>query len=203
MGNGEERHGEHGEHLGRSEDDISQKVQWVSWSGRSGSNRRHSAWEADVLPLNYARRHGRHGNGLLRIPNSECAPCAHVRLRSSSPRTMASNGSWPVKGALGRIGEEQSPARRRLPAPTGRAAHDEAQRPAGAERCRRLVEAAPSDERDPSHAGVANSEAIVLGATTGSGRDYRPCARAASGDAGEAAGLRSERAARRIVGAVA
>ena len=26
------------------------------WSGRSGSNRRHSAWEADVLPLNYARR---------------------------------------------------------------------------------------------------------------------------------------------------
>ena len=25
------------------------------WSGRSGSNRRHSAWEADVLPLNYAR----------------------------------------------------------------------------------------------------------------------------------------------------
>src|SRR5665213_183777 len=26
-----------------------------NWSGRSGSNRRHSAWEADVLPLNYAR----------------------------------------------------------------------------------------------------------------------------------------------------
>ena len=26
-----------------------------SWSGQSGSNRRHSAWEADVLPLNYAR----------------------------------------------------------------------------------------------------------------------------------------------------
>ena len=25
------------------------------WSGRPGSNRRHSAWEADVLPLNYAR----------------------------------------------------------------------------------------------------------------------------------------------------
>lgn len=26
-----------------------------SWSGRPGSNRRHSAWEADVLPLNYSR----------------------------------------------------------------------------------------------------------------------------------------------------
>ena len=26
-----------------------------SWSGRWGSNPRHSAWEADVLPLNYAR----------------------------------------------------------------------------------------------------------------------------------------------------
>jgi hypothetical protein len=25
------------------------------WSGRSGSNRRHTAWEAVVLPLNYAR----------------------------------------------------------------------------------------------------------------------------------------------------
>ena len=25
------------------------------WSGRSGSNRRRPAWEADILPLNYAR----------------------------------------------------------------------------------------------------------------------------------------------------
>ena len=30
----------------------------VFWSGRPGSNRRHSAWEADVLPLNYSRRAG-------------------------------------------------------------------------------------------------------------------------------------------------
>ena len=29
-----------------------------NWSGRPGSNRRHSAWEADVLPLNYSRRVG-------------------------------------------------------------------------------------------------------------------------------------------------
>ena len=27
----------------------------MNWSGRPGSNRRHSAWEADVLPLNYSR----------------------------------------------------------------------------------------------------------------------------------------------------
>ena len=27
----------------------------LMWSGRPGSNRRHSAWEADVLPLNYSR----------------------------------------------------------------------------------------------------------------------------------------------------
>jgi hypothetical protein len=31
------------------------------WSGRRESNPRHSAWEADVLPLNY----GRKINGLL------------------------------------------------------------------------------------------------------------------------------------------
>jgi hypothetical protein len=28
----------------------------VGWSGRWESNPRHSAWEADVLPLNYARK---------------------------------------------------------------------------------------------------------------------------------------------------
>src|SRR6266568_1428808 len=28
---------------------------WVFWSGRPGSNRRHPAWEAGVLPLNYSR----------------------------------------------------------------------------------------------------------------------------------------------------
>src|ERR1700674_743235 len=30
--------------------------QCAKWSGRSGSNRRHTAWEAVVLPLNYARK---------------------------------------------------------------------------------------------------------------------------------------------------
>jgi hypothetical protein len=28
------------------------------WSGRPGSNRRHRAWEARVLPLNYSRSQG-------------------------------------------------------------------------------------------------------------------------------------------------
>ena len=28
------------------------------WSGRPGSNRRRPAWEADILPLNYARSLG-------------------------------------------------------------------------------------------------------------------------------------------------
>ncbi len=30
-------------------------ISLILWSGRPGSNRRHSAWEADVLPLNYSR----------------------------------------------------------------------------------------------------------------------------------------------------
>src|ERR1700722_7865288 len=31
------------------------RILLIIWSGRPGSNRRHSAWEADVLPLNYSR----------------------------------------------------------------------------------------------------------------------------------------------------
>jgi hypothetical protein len=30
-------------------------INLISWSGRPGSNRRHPAWEAGVLPLNYSR----------------------------------------------------------------------------------------------------------------------------------------------------
>ena len=33
------------------------------WSGRTGSNRRRSAWEADILPLNYARLGWLHPTG--------------------------------------------------------------------------------------------------------------------------------------------
>ncbi len=43
----------------------------VKWSGRSGSNRRHSAWEADVLPLNYAR-----------ISRLDMPPAASVQRRA-------------------------------------------------------------------------------------------------------------------------
>jgi hypothetical protein len=32
---------------------------WDDWSGRPGSNRRHPAWEAGVLPLNYSRSSSR------------------------------------------------------------------------------------------------------------------------------------------------
>src|SRR3954452_20000902 len=69
------------------------------WSGRSGSNRRHSAWEADVLPLNYARklndlagfrRPFRHrlGNGLVRA-----SVYAHAHPVSRFP--WRSDGSGP------------------------------------------------------------------------------------------------------------
>src|ERR1700733_10957512 len=54
-----------------------------SWSGRPGSNRRHSAWEADVLPLNYSRSlqsiigYTRHIN--------ESRPAGVTVLRASGP----------------------------------------------------------------------------------------------------------------------
>src|SRR3954454_22141303 len=43
MGSSGEHHGEHGEHLDRSGRAERQRDQGVRWSGRSGSNRRHSA----------------------------------------------------------------------------------------------------------------------------------------------------------------
>src|SRR5947209_4248894 len=39
-----------------------------NWSGRRESNPRHSAWEADVLPLNYARK-GRFSGTLAGFPS--------------------------------------------------------------------------------------------------------------------------------------
>src|SRR5690606_15308900 len=61
-----------------------------SWSGRSGSNRRHSAWEADVLPLNYAR---------AGMACSTCRPPA--KSRGCGAGEMASDGR-----ALGPILDE-------------------------------------------------------------------------------------------------
>src|SRR5438132_289640 len=46
------------------------------WSGRSGSNRRHSAWEADVLPLNYARSVRDNSEGGGRRKRETCPPHA-------------------------------------------------------------------------------------------------------------------------------
>ncbi len=59
-----------------------------SWSGRPGSNRRHSAWEADVLPLNYSRFDSNYIAG-QRVPASKvvCYPIDSGRrsLRVCAP----------------------------------------------------------------------------------------------------------------------
>ena len=49
-----------------------------NWSGRWGSNPRHSAWEADVLPLNYAR------------PSAPCQ-CLRKRATRERPRTTVAH----------------------------------------------------------------------------------------------------------------
>ncbi len=49
-----ERDGERRERKFNGRPAIDCDHSWI-WSGRSGSNRRHTAWEAVVLPLNYAR----------------------------------------------------------------------------------------------------------------------------------------------------
>jgi hypothetical protein len=48
-----QREREEREMSGRASESLT--IQRVGWSGRWESNPRHSAWEADVLPLNYAR----------------------------------------------------------------------------------------------------------------------------------------------------
>src|SRR5208282_1031218 len=52
----------------------------ILWSGRPGSNRRHSAWEADVLPLNYSRP----------LTSITYVPCNHFMLP-----LQVSRGSHP------------------------------------------------------------------------------------------------------------
>ena len=71
----------------------------VVWSGRAGSNRRHSAWEADVLPLNYARER--------RKPKA-----AHTRRQARNGRCSNSHfGPWRSGGsvAVAPGGQRQSP----------------------------------------------------------------------------------------------
>ena len=53
------------------------------WSGRPGSNRRHPAWEAGVLPLNYSRPR------LLKVSNLELARDYHPAIL----KAIASDGS--------------------------------------------------------------------------------------------------------------
>src|SRR5579864_8233607 len=68
------------------------------WSGRWESNPRHSAWEADVLPLNYARpdskiakignaRQGRAGADAVAFVGGDCRPVG----RRTKPGAAASS----------------------------------------------------------------------------------------------------------------
>lgn len=72
-----------------------------SWSGRPGSNRRHSAWEADVLPLNYSRAQDDY-SGSLRVEidqtafpgiHSACMPLLRTR---ATLEAMPQNASAPL-----------------------------------------------------------------------------------------------------------
>ncbi len=62
----------------------------IFWSGRPGSNRRHSAWEADVLPLNYSRLY-------KSIP---CRPNDSLLSISVQSRTEA---EWMISSCLLRV----------------------------------------------------------------------------------------------------
>ena len=80
--------------------------QGFGWSGRWESNPRHSAWEADVLPLNYARA-GSDLQRLPRLPSSPnktlghgCAVAGDSRPRSRRRRRESSRRSFPGRTAL-------------------------------------------------------------------------------------------------------
>jgi hypothetical protein len=54
------------------------------WSGRSGSNRRHTAWEAVVLPLNYARGRRLHPFPVLSGPPlRQAVPAVDLDIRTT------------------------------------------------------------------------------------------------------------------------
>src|SRR5260370_41325993 len=50
----------------------------VGWSGRWESNPRHSAWEADVLPLNYARAIAQNSEARCRAARARTARVALI-----------------------------------------------------------------------------------------------------------------------------
>ena len=56
-------------------------VKGYFWSGRGESNPRHSAWEADVLPLNYARESATTDSGFCARGASEALGAARSKLK--------------------------------------------------------------------------------------------------------------------------
>ncbi len=76
-------------------------VTQIIWSGRSGSNRRHSAWEADVLPLNYARAARRRCDAARRGEDHIRDGCV-VHGLDSRPSSTVSTVSGP-RSHRGRI----------------------------------------------------------------------------------------------------
>src|SRR3954468_19433915 len=58
------------------------------WSGRPGSNRRHPAWEAGVLPLNYSRSFCKSG------PSPALRSGSGSRPRAHTPAIPFDLGSW-------------------------------------------------------------------------------------------------------------
>src|SRR4051794_10490353 len=62
----------------------SNKDALLEWSGRRGSNSRLSAWEADTLPLSYARSDERDSN-TKKDKTTRCVPhCSNAKPRQMS-----------------------------------------------------------------------------------------------------------------------
>ena len=65
---------------------------WDQWSGRPGSNRRHPAWEAGVLPLNYSRSLAKMQNACRQANQSLALEGVGNNLLSLSSEQRQSNG---------------------------------------------------------------------------------------------------------------
>ena len=66
------------------------RVEALDWSGKRGSNPRHSAWEADALPLNYSRIFN--FNSILSQPRGK------ININKKTPtRDLSISGGFCVK----------------------------------------------------------------------------------------------------------
>src|SRR5438874_2942103 len=66
----------------------------LKWSGRPGSNRRHPAWEAGVLPLNYSRSDSNDFSSHTQGRNT-CASSAITAGRKCRTEKKAAKGNMP------------------------------------------------------------------------------------------------------------